>query len=90
MPKHVVHFRTRNPLVGALILVVALGLLALVLALGVTVGVALAVLGGATLLGRRLLGRRAPATPPAALDVGREVFPPPSSVDARRLPRDGE
>jgi hypothetical protein len=89
MQIRVVRFHTRNPLVGALILALALALVVAVLAVGVTVGAGLAIVAGAVLLARRLLGRRAiprPETTGARLDASREVFAPPPDDAAHRLP----
>jgi hypothetical protein len=97
----VIQIRTRNPIVGAVVgLLVLLVVLAVLLA-GATLlaGVAVVggVLGGAVLLGRRVLGlgrRSEPALPP--LDPANEVFPT-RELDTRELdasrevfPADGE
>src|SRR5438067_9775451 len=99
MRMRVVRFHSRNPLVVALFVALLLALLVALLTVGLAVGAGLAALGGAPLLVRRTLGRRAlgrrlpPAHPPAldpraALDPGSEVFP--SADDrSRRLPPGG-
>ena len=77
------HFRTRNPIVGALVLLLVLAVLAAVFTVGLTLLAGLAVVGGAGLLVRRALrGRLPPPEPP--LDRSREVLAP--LPNARRLP----
>ncbi len=82
------HFRTRNPIVGAVILLLVLAVLAAVFTVGLTLLAGLAVVGGAGLLVRRALrGRLAAPEPP--LDHSREVLPREVSAplpNARRLP----
>src|SRR5688500_7085240 len=51
----IVRLQTRNPVVGAALLVLVLALLAAVVAVGLTLLAALAAVGGAALLGRRVL-----------------------------------
>lgn len=97
----IVRLQTRNPVVGAALLVLLLALVAAVLAVGLTLLAALAVAGGAVLLGRRVLhGRRIAPPAPARPDRAGEVFPtraptidgvdatlaPTPAPPARRLP----
>ena len=95
----VLHIRTRNPIVGAIVGVLILLIVLAVLLAGATLlaGVAVVggVLGGAVLLGRRVLGlgrRAGPALPP--LDPADEVFPTHATrgLDPSRevFPADGE
>ena len=93
------HFRTRNPIVGALILLLVLAVLAAVFTVGLTLLAGLAVVGGAGLLVRRALrGGRRELEPPLdrtrevlPRDVGlREVFAPGQAAPTRRLPAPGD
>ena len=94
-----VHFRTRNPIVGALLLLLLLAVVAAVFTVGLTLLAGLAVVGGAGLLVRRALrgGRRAVEPPlDRAREVrpgdarSREVFPPGQAAPPRRLPAPGD
>ncbi|MDF1505046.1 hypothetical protein [Roseisolibacter sp. H3M3-2] len=84
----VVQFRTRNPLVGLLILLVVLALLVGVVVFGAVAALALAVVGGGVMAVRRLTGRPALRPPPPAelpLDPTLEIRPA-EPDDTRRLP----
>ena len=90
-----VQFRTRNPIVGAAILLVVLAILAAVFTVGLTLLAGVALVGGAGLLVRRALrGGRRELEPPLdrtrevlPRDAGlREVFPPGQAAPTRRLP----
>jgi ABC-type transport system involved in cytochrome bd biosynthesis fused ATPase/permease subunit len=93
-----VQFRTRNPIVGAAVVLLVLAVLLAVFTVGLTLLAGLAVVGGAGLLVRRALrGGRGALEPPldrtrevlprdAAL---REVFPPGQEPQTRRLPTPG-
>jgi ABC-type transport system involved in cytochrome bd biosynthesis fused ATPase/permease subunit len=94
-----VPFRTRNPIVGALVLLVVLAIVAAVFTVGLTLLAGLAVVGGAALLVRRALrgGRRELESPldrtreVLPRDAGaREVFPPGQAPATRRLPRSSD
>lgn len=89
----VIQIRSRNPLLAAIVGLLLLAIVLAVLLAGATLlaGVAVvgAVLGGATLLVRRVLGlgrRPPPALPP--LDPSNEVFPGQGEDEGarRRLP----
>lgn len=86
---HVRIFRlnVRNPLIGALLLLVALAFVIAAVVFGLTLLVGAVALGGVALLARRILrfGRREPAKP-QPLDAAQEVFPPPGP--RQRLPSD--
>jgi ABC-type transport system involved in cytochrome bd biosynthesis fused ATPase/permease subunit len=94
-----VQFRTRNPIVGAVVLLIVLAILAAVFTVGLTLLAGLAVVGGAGLLVRRALrgGGRA-LEPPLdrarevlPRDAGlREVFPSGQAAATRRLPHPGD
>ena len=94
-----VHFRTRNPIVGAVLLLLLLAVLAAVFTVGLTLLAGLAVVGGAGLLVRRALrGGRRELEPPLdrAREVlprdvrSREVVPHGQAAPTRRLPRPGD
>ena len=97
----VLHIRTRNPIVGAIVGVLVLLVVLAVLLAGATLlagaAVVAGVLGGGVLLGRRVLGlgrRSGPALPPldpanevfSGLDPSREVFPADGREERRQLP----
>lgn len=88
-----VRFQTRNPIVGAAILILVLALLVAVFTVGLTLLAGVAVVGGAGLLVRRALRGRLPAAEPPRLDPrldgSREVFAPGQAPPERRLPRPG-
>jgi hypothetical protein len=87
MPLRVVRLQSRHPLVGLLVLLLALALLALVVVFGAVVAAGLAVVGGVVMAARRLAGRPplppAPVAPPT-LDPAGEVFAA-QPDDTRRL-----
>ena len=88
----VIQIRTRNPLVAGVVGVLLLLVVLAVLLAGATLlaGVAVVggVLGGAVLLGRRVLGlgRRPPAPTLPPLDPADEVFPAEVHEERRQLP----
>lgn len=93
MRVRILRFQTRNPVLGAIVLVLVLALLAAVFAVGLTLlaglAVAGAVVGGGALLARRALGgRRTTTTLPPPLDRAREVFPPGHDPSDERDARD--
>ena len=77
MPIRVFRFDVRNPLVGAFLLIAAVGFLLAAVAFGLTLLVGAVAVGAVALLARRILrfGRRQPP-PLEPLDSSREVFPP--------------
>jgi hypothetical protein len=82
----------RNPLVGVVLLIAAVGFLLAAVVFGLTLLIGAVALGGVALLARRILrfGRR---EPPALepLDSGQEVFPPastPERLPSKRPPED--
>ncbi|HUF66568.1 MAG TPA: hypothetical protein VMM17_11400 [Gemmatimonadaceae bacterium] len=73
----VFRFNVRNPLIGAFLLIAAVGFLLAAVAFGLTLLLGAVAVGGLALLARRILrfGRRQPP-PLEPLDTSREVFPP--------------
>jgi hypothetical protein len=79
-----------NPLIAAVLVIVALGLLLALVIFGLTLLAGLTLVGGAWLLGRRI-ARRLRGEPPRAptfptLDPSREVFSPEELPPDRQLP----
>lgn len=87
---HIRIFRlnVRNPLIGAVLLIAAIGFLLAAVAFGLTLLVGAVAVGAVALLVRRVLrfGRREPQ-PLEPLDSALEVFPAAERRD--RLPSDG-
>jgi hypothetical protein len=77
----------RNPLIGAVLLIAAVGFLIAAVAFGLTLLVGAVAVGAVALLVRRILrlGRREPQ-PLEPLDSAQEVFP---AEKRQRLPPDG-
>lgn len=88
----VVQLNSRNPLVGALLLVVALALLAFLLTAGMALVAGGALIGGVGYALRRAFGGKAIQAPELGdarfRPLGEEVFPPSPSREIRQLPRD--
>ena len=80
-------FTSRNPLVGAALLVAVVALVLALVVFGLALLAGLAAAGGVALLARRLLGARGRATAPRAmLDPAREISPPGRSGARGELP----
>lgn len=91
MQIRVVRLNTRNPIVGALLLVVVMALLAFLLTAGMALVAGGAVLGGVGYALRRVLGGKSLGEAPAGRrprleGLGEEVFPPGSRPASHRLP----
>lgn len=72
-----IRLSSRNPLVGAMLLVAVVALVLAIVVFGLALLAGLAAAGGVALLARRLLGARGrPAVSQPALDPAREIFPP--------------
>lgn len=77
MQIRVIRLGSRNPLVGAALLLVAVAVLVALVVFGLALLAGLTAVGGVALLARRLLGaRRRPPRPLVPLDPSREVFSP--------------
>jgi len=87
MQIRVLRFNSRNPLVGAALLLAVAAIVVALLVFGLMILAGLTVVGAVALLARKLLGPRgAPGGHAPQLDPSREVFATRVEDHARRLP----